>query len=170
MRSRREAGTAAAAGDPARDTTAPQLRLAETARAADRSRTGGVWSLGHLRTCWVVLLVLEAVLAVVAGLVAGGRAVLGVTLGAAVVGLFFTVSAVVIARVGRRSPRLVMLAALGTYVVKVVALGVVLAVLPRDGAVDTRWLAGAVGLGVFGWLGAHMRYVWTTKIFYVDPG
>ena len=19
------------------------------------------------------------------------------------------------------------------------------------------------------WLGAHMRYVWTTKIFYVDP-
>ena len=30
--------------------------------------------------------------------------------------------------------------------------------------------AGAIGLGLFCWLGAHMRYVWTLKIFYVDPG
>jgi len=27
----------------------------------------------------------------------------------------------------------------------------------------------AIGLGVFLWLGAHMRYVWTLKLYYVDP-
>ena len=84
--------------------------------------------------------------------------------------MFFTVSTLVIAWVGQRNPKRVMWAAVGTYIVKIVALGVVLVMIPRDGpVVDTRWMAGAVGLGLFLWLGAHMRYVWTTKIFYVDP-
>ena len=106
------------------------------------------------------------------GLIVGGsRAVVGVAVGTLIVGLFFTVSAVVIAEVGRRNPKRVMWAALGAYVFKIVALGVVLVMIPRNGPViDTRWMAGAVGLGLFGWLAAHMRYVWTTKIFYVDPG
>jgi len=52
----------------------------------------------------------------------------------------------------------------------VVALGIVLVAMPTDGLVNTRWMAGAIGLGLFCWLGAHMRYVWTLKIFYVDPG
>lgn len=128
-----------------------------------------MWSLAHLRLCWAALLVAGAVLAVIGGLTAGGRAVAGVALGTAIVGLFFTVSAVVLARVGSRNPQAVMMAALTTYVAKVIALGVVLVLMPVDGPVDTRWLAGAVALGVFTWLAAHLRYVWTLKIFYVDP-
>lgn len=146
------------------------LRVAFAADAAARSRTGGVWSLGHLRACWIALGSAGGLLILIAGLVRGPGAASGAAVGIAIVGAFFTLSAVVIARAGTRSPRLVMPAALGTYVTKIVALGVVLSVLPRDGFLDTRWLAGAVGLGVFVWLGAHMRYVWTTKIFYVDPG
>jgi ATP synthase protein I len=76
----------------------------------------------------------------------------------------------VIARVGAVDPKAVMLAAVFTYVVKVIALGIVLVLMPADGPIDTRWMAGAIALGVFGWLAAHMRYVWTLKIFYVDPG
>ena len=38
----------------------------------------------------------------------------------------------------------------------------------RLGVGESR--AGAIGLGLFLWLGAHMRYVWTLKIYYVDPG
>ena len=143
--------------------------IAAAERAATRSRTGGVWSLGHLKICWLSLLIAGALLVVAGAVVSGGRAAGGAALGIAIVGAFFTVSAVVIARAGAVNPKLVMVAALATYVVKIVALGVVLTVLPRDGIFDTRWMAAGVGLGLFVWLGAHMRYVWTTQIYYVDP-
>ncbi len=143
--------------------------IAAAQRAADRSRTGGVWSLGHLKICWLALAV-AGVLLVIAGAVgSGGRAAAGAALGALIVGAFFTVSAVVIAKAGQRNPKLVMMAALAAYVVKIIALGLVLTFLPRDGVFDTRWMAAGVGLGLFVWLGAHMRYVWTTQIYYVDP-
>jgi ATP synthase protein I len=119
--------------------------------------------------CWAVLLVAGAALVLAGALVSGSRAGWGAAVGTMIVGLFFTVSAVAIAKAGKRSPRLVMPAALGSYVVKIIALGFVLVLIPRDGAIDTRWMAGSIGLGLFCWLGAHMRYVWTTKIFYVDP-
>lgn len=144
------------------------LSIAE--KAARRSAAGGVWSLGHLKVCWAALVTGAAILTVIAALVSGSRAVWGVLLGTAIVGVFFSISALIIARAGQRNPKLVMPAALGTYVIKIVALGVVLVTIPRDGAIDTRWMAGAVGIGLFCWLGAHMRYVWTTKLFYVDPG
>ncbi len=147
----------------------PPLRLEMTARAAARSRSGGVWSLGHLPVCWAACVVAGAVLTIVGGLAVGAGAAVGAAIGAAIVGLFFTVSAVIIARVGARDPKRVLMAALVTYVVKVVALGVVLTVMPRDGFVDTRWMALGVAVCLFCWLGAHLRYVWTTKVFYVDP-
>ncbi len=144
--------------------------IAAAERAANRSHTGGVWSLGHLRVCWIALGAAGLVMAVVAVLVSGGHAAAGVVLGVLIVGSFFSFSAVIIAKVGQRNPKLVMAAALSAYVVKIVALGIVLIFIPRDGVFDTRWMAAAVGLGLFVWLGAHMRYVWTTKIYYVDPG
>jgi ATP synthase protein I len=139
-------------------------------RAAARSRSGGVWSLGHLRICWAALLVAGTALVSVGALISGWTAFWGVLVGTAIVGLFFSVSAIVIAKAGQRNPKMVMPAALGSYVAKIVALGIVLVLMPRDGAIDTRWMAGAIGLGMFCWLGAHMRHVWATKIFYVDPG
>lgn len=145
------------------------LRIAEAAAAAERSRAG-IWSLAHLRWCALALLGAEAVLAVVAALVAGAGAATGVGIGAVIVGGFFTASTLIVAWVGRRSPKAVMVTALVTYAVKVLALGVVLTVMPRDGFVQTRWMAAAVALGVVAWLAAHLRYVWTAKIFYTDPG
>ena len=160
---------------PSRPPTHPGVvDLTEQARAtaliADRSRSAGIWSLGHLKLCWAALVAGGLVLGVIAVISTGLGAVLGVVLGTAIVGIFFTVSAVVIARVGSTNPKTVMLAALFTYMIKVVALGIVLVAMPTDGLVNTRWMAGAIGLGLFCWLGAHMRYVWTLKIFYVDPG
>lgn len=143
--------------------------IAAAQRAADRSRTGGVWSLGHLKICWLALVTAGVLLVIAGAVVSGGRAAAGAALGIAIVGAFFSVSAVVIAKAGQRNPKLVMVAALAAYVVKIVALGAVLTFLPRDGVFDTRWMAAGVGLGLFVWLAAHMRYVWTTQIYYVDP-
>jgi ATP synthase protein I len=143
--------------------------IAAAQRAADRSRTGGVWSLGHLKICWLALATAGVLLVVAGAVFGGGRAAAGAALGIVIVGAFFSVSAVVIAKAGQISPKLVMVAALATYVVKIVALGVVLTFLPRNWIFDTHWMAAGVGLGLFVWLGAHMRYVWTTQIYYVDP-
>ena len=139
-------------------------------RIADRSRSEGIWSLGHLRICWFALLAGALVLGIVGAAVGGLGAALGVVLGTVIVGAFFTFSAVVIAWVGKTNPATVMVAALFAYVIKVLVLAIVLMTMPIDGLINVRWMAGAIGLGLFLWLGAHMRYVWTLKIYYVDPG
>jgi ATP synthase protein I len=145
-------------------------RAAEAEAIAARSRAAGIWSLHHLRLCWAALLAAGLVLGAAAALIAGAGAVAGVAMGVAIVGGFFTVSAVAIARVGALAPGAVMVAALLTYVVKIVLLALVLLTMPIDGFVNTRWMAGAVAVGLVAWLAAHLRYVWTLKLFYVDPG
>jgi len=147
----------------------PPLNYALAARAEAQAQIGGAWSLRHLRICWAALGIAGSVITTAGWLVKGSGAGWGAVLGTLIVGLFFSVSAVVIARVGARHPERVMWAALLSYVVKMVALGVVLVFIPTDGFLDTRWMAGAVGLGLAVWLAAHMRFVWTNKIFYVSP-
>ncbi len=137
---------------------------------ADRSRSAGIWSLGHLKLCLMALIGGGVVLGVIAALVSGLGAVLGVVLGTVIVGAFFSFSAVVIAWVGKTNPGTVMVAALFAYVIKVLILAIVLMTMPIDGLVNVKWMAGAIGLGLFLWLAAHMRYVWTLKLYYVDPG
>lgn len=139
-------------------------------RIADRSRSEGIWSLGHLKLCLIVLISGGAVLGVAAAFIDGLGAVLGVVMGTVIVGAFFSFSAVVIAWVGKTNPGTVMVAALFAYVIKVLILAIVLMTMPIDGLVNVKWMAGAIGLGLFLWLGAHMRYVWTLKLYYVDPG
>ncbi len=141
-------------------------RIAQVEKAIARGRA---WSLEHLRICWMVLGVGTGLLAVAGFVLSGAGAGVGALVGGTIVGAFFTVSAVAIARAGRINPRLTLPTALGTYFVKIVALGVVLTVVPQDGFLDRHWLAAAVVVGLVCWLGAHLRYVWTVKIFYVDP-
>lgn len=160
-------GAANTASRPSDDL--PPLRYELAARAEAAAATSGAWSLRHLRICWAALVLAGTAMTFIGFVVVGSRAGWGSLLGMVIVGSFFTLSAVVIARVGARHPGKVMLAALGSYVAKMLALGIVLAVLPRDGMFDTRWLAGAVCLGLAVWLAAHMRFVWTNKIFYVVP-
>ncbi len=154
---------------PTTDDAMPPLRYALAARAQAEADTSGAWSLRHLRICGTALAAAAVVLTVIGLVTAGWSAALGVLIGTVIVGAFFTFSAVVIARVGRNHPKKVMWVALGAYSIKVIALMIVLVLMPREGAVDVRWMAGSIGLGVAVWLGAHMRYVLTNKIFYVDP-
>lgn len=165
---------AVSSGDAQPAPTRPLVDLTAQAtaaqRIADRSRSEGIWSLGHLRICGITLTIGGLVLAVAGWFASGLGAVLGVILGTVIVGAFFTFSAVVIAWVGKTNPKTVMVAALFAYVIKVLVLAIVLMTMPIDGPVDVKWMAGAIGLGLFLWLGAHMRYVWTLKLYYVDPG
>lgn len=147
----------------------PDLPVAEVAAAAARSRSTGPWSVAHLRVCWAALLAAGVILAIIAGLVADGRGLVGAVIGIGIVGAFFTLSTLVIAAVGARNPGAVMITALAVYVAKIIALGAVIVLLPGAGGIDPRWMALGVAVGLIAWMAAHLRYVWVTKIFYVDP-
>ncbi len=147
----------------------PPLNHARAARAEQATRSAAAWQPGHLRWCLIALVAAGTVLAIVGGLVVGASAVWGVLLGTVIVGLFFSLSTGAIIWVGRRAPSQLMWAALSVYFAKMVALGFVLVLLPRDGPFDTKWMAGAIGLGIAVWLFAHLYSVVTTKIYYVDP-
>lgn len=148
----------------------PDLPLAAVGKAERRSRADGPWNVDHLKICWLALLAVGVVTALIAAITSGGRALLGVTIGVLIVGLFFTASAVVIAAVGARNPTAVTKVAVGAYLVKIVILGIVLVLIPNIHAVDSRWMAIGVMAGLFAWMGTHLYYVWTARIFYVDPG
>ncbi|MEO7125318.1 MAG: hypothetical protein ABI382_08355 [Nakamurella sp.] len=147
----------------------PALHYDAARRAEERSRAGGPWTVDHLRLCWLVLVAVGIVMTTVAAVVSGYRAFLGGATGIVIVGLFFTFSTLVVAKIGEKAPHMVLAAALGTYVVKIVALGIVIILLPPHGPIAPRWMAIAVVVGLVAWMSAHLRYILVSKVFYVDP-
>lgn len=147
----------------------PALNYESVRRAGARSRAGGPWSVEHLKLCWLTLLSAGAVLVTAVAITMGTREVAGAAIGIAIVGLFFSLSTLVIAAVGRRKPGAVLVTALATYLLKIVALGVVIVTIPTEGPIAPRWMAIGVVIGLVAWMGAHLRYIWTAKLYYVDP-
>lgn len=147
----------------------PDLNYVSAARAHERSRAGGPWSVDHLGLCWKVLVPVGVVLTIVAAIAAGPRALAGSATGIVIVGAFFTLSTVIVARIGARAPEMVLAAALGAYILKIALLGLVIMLLPLDGPISPRWMAIAVVVGLIAWMAAHLRYIWTAKLFYTDP-
>ena len=137
-------------------------RGAGTAADATGAAGGGGFTAGvrTLLGATVVALGCGLVVTGVGAVAGGGSAAAGAAVGTAVcVGVFafglFTVNAV-----ARVLPSAAVLVALVTYTLQVLLLAVAFVVLQRtgalDGALDPRWLAGAVTAATLGWLTAHV--------------
>jgi hypothetical protein len=137
--------------------------------ASPPARGSAPWDVSFLRPGLLVTLVLTAVAAPVVGLTVGWADAVGVLVGAAVVSSFFCVSAWVIAWAGRIDDSYALVAALGTFAVKVLVLFAVLQAFPDDGWVDLRVLAWTVVAGALLWSGVQARWVWTRQLYYVTP-
>jgi hypothetical protein len=113
----------------------------------------------EVRTAGSSTLVLSLVLVGLAALLAGGAAAAGAAIGAATVLIFFASGALTVNAVAGVSPGASLLVALLTYVLQVVAIGVVLLTLRRSGAldsaVDPHWVAGALIAATLVWLVAQ---------------
>jgi ATP synthase protein I len=118
-------------------------------------RVPGVWQ------ALVATLAAGALVAVVALLAAGRPQLLGTLVGVALVCGFFLFGAFNTGLAAAYAPRASMLVALLTYVVQVVALGLVLMGIARSGlaeeTLDPRWLGGTVIVGTL---------VWTTTLVF----
>ena len=127
------------------------------------------WDLGHLRSGLVATAVLAAAGVPLAWLARDARAAAWVAVGLAIVAVFFCVGALAVAAAGRVGEELTLPAALGTYLIKVVLLGVLMVSVRGQPWLDPQALGLSVLVGTLAWTAVHARRVWRTRIYYVDP-
>ncbi|MEU8081184.1 hypothetical protein AB0B31_37745 [Catellatospora citrea] len=118
------------------------------------------------------MLGVTAVVAVVAPLVAylvvGLPAALGVLAGVALVAASYLLSSFVIAWADSISPKLVLSVGLLMYGVKFTVLFLVLAVIAQTGWAGLRPMAIGIGIAAIAWTIGHAWWLWHAKIPYID--
>jgi ATP synthase protein I len=122
-----------------------------------------------LRSAAIPTLAVGVVAVVVALVVAGGKGALGAAIGTLLVGVFFSVSVVAVSYAARVSPQIMAIAAMVSYLVKVVAIMIVLSAFGDTTAWDSKAFAWSVVIGTLVWTGFEVRAFMKTKMLYVDP-
>jgi ATP synthase protein I len=89
--------------------------------------------------------------------------------GAALRTVFFGISVLVVGRAAKISPMAMMVAALGSYVVKVLAFMIVLALLVHSTAFNGRMLGFTALACILTWCAAQVVTMMRTKMLYVTP-
>ena len=100
----------------------------------------------------------------------GVKGLVGALLGVAIVALFLGISIAVVGWTARISQSAMMVAALATFLVKIVALAVVVSSLDGTTAFSTRTL-GFTAIGcILLWTAAQVIAAMRVKMLYVEPG
>jgi ATP synthase protein I len=110
-----------------------------------------------------------AIMVAVCAALAGTKGLVGALIGVAIVTVFFGISVLVVGWAARISPQAMMPAALITYVVKILALAIVVSALNGTTAFSTRAL-GFTAIGcILVWSAAQVITAVKVKILYVEP-
>jgi ATP synthase protein I len=99
----------------------------------------------------------------------GAKGLVGALIGVAVVIVFFGISIVVVGWAARISPPAMMIAALSSFLVKIVALAVVVSSLNGTTAFSTRALGFTAIACVLVWSAAQVIVAMRVKMLYVEP-
>ena len=106
---------------------------------------------------------------VVGALVSGEKGVLGAALAVLVVTVFFMISTVVVGRAARIGPQRLMVTAMVTYLVKVIALAVITAQFVGTTLFNGHVFGFTAIACVLTWCATQVRVWMTSKMFYVEP-
>ncbi len=128
-----------------------------------------VRDLSAVRVAVVVTAGLLPLAVVVAALVGGTDAAVGAGFGVLLVTVSFTVSAVAVLRAARISPALMVQAAMGTYLVKILVLAGILVAFHNTTAFEPKAFGWAVLAATVVWLVAEVRLFSTARVPYVVP-
>ncbi len=110
-----------------------------------------------------------AVMVAVSAALVGAKGLYGALIGVGIVTVFFGISVLVVGRAARVSPQAMMLAAIITYLVKIVALAVVVSALHGMTAFSDRAL-GFTAIGcILVWSAAQVITAIKVKMLYVEP-
>jgi ATP synthase protein I len=107
--------------------------------------------------------------AIVGSLVGGEKGALGAVLALAMVTVFFAISSYVVGRAARVSPQSMMIVALSTYMVKILALAVITAQFRDTTLFNGRVFGFTAIVCVLTWCGTQVRALVNSKILYVEP-
>ena len=122
-----------------------------------------------VRRAGALTAVAAAVMVVLSAALVGVKGLVGALIGVAVVTVFFGISVLVVGRAARVSPQAMMVAAMVTYLVKIVLLAVVLSSLNGTTAFSTRTV-GFVAIGcILVWSAAQVITAVKVKMLYVEP-
>ncbi len=120
---------------------------------------------------WSVALtsVVAAVAVVLSAVLAGAKGAYGALIGVAVVTVFFGLSILVVGRAAKISPMAMMAAALGTFVVKIIAFMIVLIALGKSTAFSGRSLGFTALACILAWSFSQVGTSIKLKMLYVEP-
>jgi ATP synthase protein I len=122
-----------------------------------------------VRRAGALTAVAAAIMVAVSAALVGTKGLIGALVGVAIVTVFFGISVVVVGRAARISPPAMMLAAIMTYLVKIVALAVVVSALNGTTAFSTRAL-GFTAIGcILVWSATQVITTIKLKMLYVEP-
>ena len=122
-----------------------------------------------VRRAGALTAVAATIMVAVSAALVGTKGLIGALVGVAIVTVFFGISVVVVGRAARISPPAMMLAAIITYLVKIVALAVVVSALNGTTAFSTRAL-GFTAIGcILVWSATQVITTIKLKMLYVEP-
>jgi|SRR5271166_4128470 len=122
-----------------------------------------------IRRAGALTAVAAAVMVAVSAALGGVKGLYGALIGVAIVAVFFGLSVLVVGRAARISPQAMMVAAMVTYVIKIVGLAVVVSILHGMTAFSDRAL-GFTALGcILVWSAAQVVTAMKVKMLYVEP-
>ena len=123
-----------------------------------------------VRRAGALTAVAAAIMVAVSAALVGVKGLIGALIGVAIVTVFFGISVLVVGRAARVSPQAMMVAAMVTYLVKIVLLAVVVSSLNGTTAFSTRTL-GFVAIGcILVWSATQVITTMKLKMLYVEPG
>ena len=99
----------------------------------------------------------------------GSKGLLGAALGVGVVIVFFGISVLVVGRAAKVSPQAMMIAAIATYLAKIVVLLVLVGIFQDSTAFNGRFFGLTVIVCVLAYSAAQMLWSMRLKMLYVEP-
>lgn len=122
-----------------------------------------------VRRAGALTAVAAAIMVALSAALVGVKGLIGALIGVAIVTVFFGISVLVVGLAARKSPQAMMVAALVTYLVKIVLLAVVVSSLNGTTAFSTRTL-GFTAIGcILVWSAAQVITAIKVKMLYVEP-
>jgi ATP synthase protein I len=120
---------------------------------------------------WSIALtsVVAAVAVVLCALLGGSKGAYGALIGVGVVTAFFAISILVVGRAARISPMAMMVAALATFLGKIIAFMIVLAILRHSTAFNARDLGFSALACILAWSASQVITSMKLNMLYVEP-
>ena len=113
--------------------------------------------------------VVAAVAVVLCAAFGGSKGAYGALIGVGVVTAFFAISIIVVGRAARVNPMAMMVAALGTFLGKIIAFMIVLALLRHSTAFNGRMLGFTALACILAWSASQVITSMKLNMLYVEP-